>query len=43
MNRQEAMDVRMAPLQTPTGLTPQAVQDLSGALNILAADMFALS
>ena len=42
MNRQNATDARMAPLQTPTGLTPRAVQDISGALNLLAADMFAL-
>ena len=32
----------MAPLQTPTTLTPKAVRDISGALNMLAADMFAL-
>ena len=33
---------RMAPLDTPTDLTPNAVRDISGALNILLADMFAL-
>jgi starvation-inducible DNA-binding protein len=32
----------MAPLQTPTAMTAQAVRDISGALNGLAADMFAL-
>ena len=32
----------MAPLQTPTDLTAKAVQDISGALNLLAADMVAL-
>jgi starvation-inducible DNA-binding protein len=32
----------MAPLQTPTDLTVTAVQDISGALNLLAADMLAL-
>jgi len=31
-----------APLHTPTDLKPNAVRDLSGALNILVADMFAL-
>ena len=33
---------RMAPLETPTDLKPNAVRDISGALNILLADMFAL-
>jgi starvation-inducible DNA-binding protein len=32
----------MAPLDTPTNLKPNAVRDISGALNILLADMFAL-
>jgi starvation-inducible DNA-binding protein len=32
----------MAPLDTPTDLEPNAVRDISGALNILLADMFAL-
>ena len=31
-----------APLHTPSDLKPSAVRDLSGALNILLADMFAL-
>jgi starvation-inducible DNA-binding protein len=31
-----------APLHTPSDLKPTAVRDLSGALNILLADMFAL-
>jgi starvation-inducible DNA-binding protein len=31
-----------APLHTPSDLKPNAVHDLSGALNILLADMFAL-
>src|SRR5713226_6380282 len=31
-----------APLHTPSDLKPNAVRDLSGALNILVADMFAL-
>ena len=42
MNVQAAKALRMAPLHTPTDLKPQAVQDISGALNILAADLFAL-
>jgi starvation-inducible DNA-binding protein len=33
---------RMAPLDTPTDLKSNAVRDISGALNILLADMFAL-
>jgi len=33
---------RMAPLETPTDLERNAVRDISGALNILLADMFAL-
>jgi len=32
----------MAPLETPTDLERNAVRDISGALNILLADMFAL-
>src|SRR5215468_4385679 len=31
-----------APLHTPSDLKPNAARDLSGALNILLADMFAL-
>src|SRR5437870_13874149 len=31
-----------APLHTPSDLKPNAVRDISGALNILLADMFAL-
>jgi starvation-inducible DNA-binding protein len=33
---------RMAPLATPSGLTLEASRDISGALTILLADMFAL-
>jgi starvation-inducible DNA-binding protein len=33
---------RMAPLQTPTGLGGQATKDVSAALNLLLADVFAL-
>jgi starvation-inducible DNA-binding protein len=32
----------LAPLHTPTDLKPNSVRDVSGALNILLADMFAL-
>src|SRR5438128_5204257 len=38
----DAKSRRMAPLKTPTDLKSNAVQDISGALNILLADMFAL-
>src|SRR6266850_1455841 len=33
---------RSAPLRTPSGLRPEATRDLSGALNALLADLFAL-
>src|ERR1700754_2910811 len=33
---------RTVALDTPTDLKPNAVRDISGALNILLADMFAL-
>jgi starvation-inducible DNA-binding protein len=42
MTAQEAKVLRTAPLSTPTDLTPNAVRDLAGALNILLADMFGL-
>src|SRR5499427_1981857 len=42
MNRNDAKVRRIAPLNTPTDLKPNAVRDISGALNILLADMFAL-
>src|ERR1700752_1540039 len=42
MTAREAKVLRTAPLATPTDLKPNAVRDLSGALNILLADMFAL-
>ena len=42
MNRQDAKALRTAPLHTRSDLTPKAVRDLSGALNTLLADMFAL-
>ena len=42
MKAQDAKALRTAPLETPTDLKPNAVRDISGALNILLADMFAL-
>jgi starvation-inducible DNA-binding protein len=42
MTAQEAKVLRKAPLATPTDLKPNAVRDLTGALNILLADMFSL-
>jgi starvation-inducible DNA-binding protein len=42
MSIQDAKALRSAPLQTPTDLSPDATRDISGALNILLADMFAL-
>ena len=42
MNIDDARKRRMSPLTTPTDLPSNAVRDISGALNLLAADMFAL-
>jgi starvation-inducible DNA-binding protein len=42
MNASNARARRSAPLDTPTGLGANATKDLSGALNILLADIFAL-
>ncbi len=42
MNHQDPKALRTAPLQTPSDLSARAVQDISGALNVLLADMFAL-
>src|SRR5258705_4072615 len=42
MNLSNAKSRRMAPLDTPTSLTPNAALNVSGALNILLADVFAL-
>ena len=42
MNVREAKALRTAPLHAATDLRPEAVQDISGAMNILLADMFAL-
>jgi starvation-inducible DNA-binding protein len=42
MNVKDAKARRMAPLGTPTNLTSNATQEISGALTTLLADMFAL-
>jgi starvation-inducible DNA-binding protein len=42
MNVRDAKALRVAPLKTPTDLKPNAIQDVSGALNIMLADMLAL-
>src|SRR5689334_11091600 len=42
MKPKDAKSRRMAPLSTPTGLGENATRDLSGALNILLADVYAL-
>src|SRR5713226_5630656 len=42
MNTRNAKALRTAPLHTPTDLKPNAVQEISGALTILLADVFAL-
>jgi starvation-inducible DNA-binding protein len=42
MNVVDAKMRRMAPLKTPTDLTSNATRDISGALTVLLADLFAL-
>ncbi len=42
MPAKDAKELRVAPLKTPTNLKANAVREVSGALNILLADMFAL-
>src|SRR5712691_3571749 len=42
MNDKSATKQRKAPLGTPTSLGPEATRDISGALNGLLADAFAL-
>src|ERR1700692_4725727 len=42
MNIRDAKVLRNASLETPTDLSSDAVRDISGALNALLADMFAL-
>src|SRR6202521_4967715 len=42
MNMKDTKERRAAALQTPTGLDPDATRDISGALNLLLADVYAL-
>jgi starvation-inducible DNA-binding protein len=42
MNARDARSLQLAPLETPTDLDAESVRDISGALAILLADMFAL-
>jgi starvation-inducible DNA-binding protein len=42
MNAKDAKTRRMAPLKTPTDLGAKASRDLSGGLNLLLADVYAL-
>src|SRR6516162_1659686 len=42
MDVREARRLQTAPLDAGTDLKPEAVQDISGAMNILLADFFAL-
>jgi starvation-inducible DNA-binding protein len=42
MSVKDAKTLQASPLHTPTNLKPNAVQDISGALNLLLADTFAL-
>src|SRR5260370_12954093 len=42
MNAKASVVGRKSPLQVRTGLRPQATRDISGALNALLADFFAL-
>ena len=42
MNVRDAKALQIASLETPTDFGSNAVRDISGALNILLADMFAL-
>src|ERR1700758_4303463 len=42
MATRDARALKIAPLETPTDLNPNAVREVSAALNTLLADMFAL-
>jgi starvation-inducible DNA-binding protein len=42
VNVEKARALRKAPLDTPTGLSPQATREIAGALTVLLADVFAL-
>jgi starvation-inducible DNA-binding protein len=39
---EQLKDRQRAPLNTPTDLTPEATREISGALNLILADVFAL-
>ena len=41
-SKASAKNIRKAPLETPTDLTEKATRDISGALNPILADVFAL-
>jgi starvation-inducible DNA-binding protein len=41
-NRQKLKDLQRMPLSTPTDLTAEATRDVTGAMNALLADVFAL-
>src|SRR3954469_7196371 len=40
--KQELKDLQRMPLSTPTDLTPEATRDVTGAMNAILADVFAL-
>jgi starvation-inducible DNA-binding protein len=40
--KQELKDIQRMPLSTPTDLSPEATRDVTGAMNALLADVFAL-
>ena len=42
MNMTDSRERRASPLQTPTGLSPDARRAISGALNLLLADVYSL-
>jgi starvation-inducible DNA-binding protein len=42
MKKPDAKTRRMAPIETPTDLSAEGVKDISAALNLLLADLFAL-
>jgi starvation-inducible DNA-binding protein len=42
MGTRVAKELKTVSVRTPTDLKPDAVRDISGALNILLADMFGL-
>ena len=42
MTVRDAKALQVAPLKTPTDLKPNAIREVSGALNVLLADMLAL-